>query len=197
MFSKLMELETRPRFHGNGIIQWYISPKKRLHVWSKELPAFHQHNALVHDHVFHMNSCVLMGTLNHQIMEMQDWDEENTHQVIQFMPDDRKSAKGITVSTGKLVCVHAVNIYAPGNYYQQARTFHQANRLSETVITLMDKEEDGLPDMARVICPIGEEPTDAFDPDKQPIARFMLEIVEDALDELGCNNDLERALSHV
>ena len=185
MIDKLLKLSTRPRFHGNGMVQWYLTETKRLHIWSRQLPVLENHNALIHDHNFHMNSRVLFGLLNHQIVEIQEDEGEHTHRVIQFIPDKRKSAKGVEVMTGRPVIVHAANLHAPSNYFQSSRTFHKSQSLAHLTITLMDKKRDRFTNMARVICPIGQEPTDAVDPERMPSETRMLEVVDAALKEMG------------
>jgi hypothetical protein len=179
IFNELMSLPSRPRLHGNGIIQWYVNSNQRLHVWPEGGSlAVPNHNALLHDHKFDMDSTILGGTLNHQIFHV-DPSGEMTHDVIQFTPDDRKSAKGYVAYSGELQMLHAMNLRAGCQYWQKAGTFHGSSKLGYAV-TLITKRAVNNERMARIICPRGIEPTDAFDPAHAPDESVLLEHVANA-----------------
>lgn len=58
-----------PRFHGNGFVQVYLSPTKRLDIWHPDLPALPTAGG-IHDHRFSFVSDVLLGELYHDVYDV-------------------------------------------------------------------------------------------------------------------------------
>lgn len=167
IFKMLCELPSEPRLHGNGMIQWYVNSTQRLHFSPGTALRVPAHNALRHDHTWGMDSTILGGTLNHQIFEVDDSDDP-THDVIQFVPDVRKSAKGHVIQSGRLRMTHAMNMVAGSLYWQSAGTFHDSYPIGNTTTLITKRGSEGVDRLARIICPHGKEPTDAFDPKHSP-----------------------------
>lgn len=75
-FERLWKISRsrEPRFHGNGFVQVYLSPCRRLHIWHPDLPPL-AHAGGIHDHQFAFKSSILLGEIYQSLYEVTAADE--------------------------------------------------------------------------------------------------------------------------
>jgi len=90
----------RWRHHGLGLLQAYIDPRTRIHVWARELArgtvtengARHDHRFDVESHVHHgalLNHGLTIGRLKlHQVPDDEEWDQWSVWNVVNASEKD-------------------------------------------------------------------------------------------------------------
>lgn len=185
-----------PRVHPNGFIQLDLEPtegwdkhaghsgaNRRLHIWNPPgivLP--HQDTVNeVHDHIFDMESTVIVGALEQRLYEFviggsTAWPSlsrhgalgksvplDHTHELFRAIYDQRSSSRLESVGvTGHLRCVLSTPVRAVQSYTQPAFTLHDTETPEGLCVTIMTKRavHEGGP---TVICPLGQSPDNDFD----------------------------------
>lgn len=151
---------TRPRFHGDGMVQLYLSKHVRLHVFHPWLPPTVQ-NARIHDHAWDMHSQVLTGVLHHTTYNI------NLATVGPFMVNEARSGCGST--GGGLTKCHRCdtkqtgeNHFAAGSEYRfPHHEFHEVGTSELSMTVIRKSNYSDLP--PRIIAPWDEEADNAFD----------------------------------
>ncbi len=152
------------RHHGIGLIQAYLSPSHRLHVWSEDLliPGMTESGAM-HDHRFDLHSTVLAGSLHNNLISLDD--DGGSPLDMWEIP---RASKGTTEEMRRVGGVRAhimpLQILTPGHTHSIERgEFHWARPVSGSVgvtsVIAMDKRDTS----ARLLCPSGKPPVHAFD----------------------------------
>jgi hypothetical protein len=165
----LRKLSSKPRFHGNGFTQLYLTPQHRLHVWDERLQPLFEHNATIHDHIFDMRSHVLMGEVVHRVYEegtfrgdYQAFDRYRVDKEEDTLKLDREHVCYLKSGTYRMV--------GGSSYSFPVRHMHDTEVYGRAV-TLMKKEQVW-PNMEPwILCPVGEKPKDAFALDPMHKAR--------------------------
>jgi hypothetical protein len=159
--------------HGNGFIQLDLNPEGtiRLHVWDDEIPR-QKVATPIHDHVFDLQSTVLLGTLIHETFEVPDWEGED---YLVYTAQQQEGTQNTILAPVSTTPVNASItqrlILGKGSIYTfPAGEFHQSDHQGTTV-TIMEKRNAPLDyGRPRVLVPVGQEPDndfhrDAHDPD--------------------------------
>jgi len=181
MIDLLRKSGYEPRFHGNGFIQLYLTPKSRLHIWTPEIEPIRDHNAAIHTHRYDMTSEVLHGQLLHRTIDIEECAlKEQTCRVVQLT-----GASELRKKPGKIERVHYRHsirheyLFPAGSGYNfRAGLFHDsANGYDGVTATIMTKGRETT-EFAKILL-IGrtDQPTHAFDPKYQPEQELMWEII--------------------
>lgn len=169
VIDQMKELGVKPRFHGNGFTQAQLNGTQRLHVFDPNLPPIPDHNATIHDHVFEMESRILLGVVEHVIYGRwhsgppQFFDTYRVDRATDtLVREGGKSAYGV-------IGWHKMS--AGSSYFFGAGHMHET-KAGGYAATLMTKIPVPGADLDNkepfVLCPVGEVPVDAFDPKWQP-----------------------------
>jgi hypothetical protein len=188
LIDDLRQRDHVPRFHGNGFAQLYLTPNKRLHVWNPALPATREHNATVHDHIWDMQSRVLHGKLTNIVYDM-IWEASGNTTFHYVNQDAVRAGTGdfYEPSNGTYTMWEEARQELPAGsqYSLLARRFHQS--VATRAVSLMTKGPDKM-GRPRIISPVGEVPTNAFDPATQPSEEKLWAVIASALDDIGHSN---------
>jgi hypothetical protein len=174
-----------PRFHGNGFVQLPLGGSRRLHVWHPSLPPIEGHNATIHNHVWDMQSRVLLGCLTHRTYDVvrDYYSLRCTHDLYQLGEHRPDVPVGLcTVALRDEYHMSAGSVYVFG-----AGRFHESDSEGLTA-TLMEKRPGTAylrSERPLVVCPRDEPPVDAFAPDYQPSEYVMWDAIGEALDLMG------------
>lgn len=189
LISRLAMLRAEPRFHGNGFIQLQLNDRTRLHIWHPKLPPIPDHNATIHDHVWDMESVVLLGSLTHYTYDVRE--PELLDKILVDMYSvgaaDKQGVGDMLGFRQALIKTGAYSMAERSVYQFPAHRFHAsvAHWLPEEqaplVATLMTKQTPRGKTSPRIVCPSGATPVDAFDEKHQPISSLMWMIIERAL----------------
>ena len=155
----LRSLGSKPRFHGVGFFQIYLSYDQRFHVWHPDFPAT-VHNAKFHDHKFHLYSEIVLGAITNQVVEYEeDLDGDTTLWELPFVGEKQDREFQIN-SHGKIVNEDSHTFEVDQAYIVQRGTIHtsSATELSATIMTKTAEIEVG----PKVLTPRGEQPEHAF-----------------------------------
>ena len=177
MITRLVALGQTPRFHGNGFVQLYLGPNTRLHVWVPALPRIPGHNAAIHDHVYSMQSRVLLGTMiqcTYEICDRPSDADAEWMDIHRLSPEARRDPRGEPGfdMVGRLPIRETGRLQiGEGLLYSQARdTLHDSEPglggPTATLFRRLPRPDDER--NARVCCPVGETPMNAFAPEHQP-----------------------------
>lgn len=173
----------RPRYHGNGFTQLYLSPSFRLHAWHPDLPVDEDNNATIHDHIWDMTSEVLRGKLGHRTFNLHRTGQI-THDVYWInQPAVREETGDVFTRAFSAVPVETGEYeIAQGSAYAfAAGQFHESYAVDPLTVTLMQKGPDLLSPGPRLLAPFDEEPFQAFGPGTQPAPEALWKIIDDAL----------------
>lgn len=77
-----------PRVHGNGFIQFDLSPEVRLHIWGHPAIPRQAVPTPIHDHMFGFSSLILRGQLTNARYELEDGPA--THALYRAVNRDRE-----------------------------------------------------------------------------------------------------------
>lgn len=186
--SDLLHLPYKPRFHGNGFTQLYITPNTRLHVWHPDLPPLPDNNARIHDHIWNLTSRVLHGSIFNVLVhafpskepdKFQAWKIDQAR--VRAGEDDAFTKDGYFSFAG----LGVQEFQAGAIYNVLPRVFHNSvvNK-KEIVATLMHKGPDG-PYSPRVLCRTGETPFQAFGTGTQPPEETLYAVLEEAVSAMS------------
>lgn len=181
----LKALGNEPRFHGNGFVQLYIAPRRRLHIWTPELPPIRGHNAQVHDHRFDMYSHILHGKLRHTVFDVTSY-SNGEYEILTVEGASKQEAK-LRRSLNKFERrLRHHYIFAAGSTYTfKQHIFHESSADGFTVTKVAKSSEDS-GRWASILVPIGTpNPTHAFAPEHQPPQEQLWSIIEQACNLCG------------
>lgn len=197
MIDLLRSLGTAPRFHGNGFVQLPLPSGRRLHVWHPMLPPIPGHNATIHNHVWDMQSRVLLGHLLHVTYEMfsavfhMGQATHDIYEVGEQAPDTRSGRCVCRVTGEYTMAAGSVCVFPEGQWHESHMAY--PDTITATIMEKRAAREDARP---LVACPVGETPTDAFAPEHQPLDLIMWRAVEAATHDMtpSARRELEEAL---
>lgn len=185
-YEIIRNLNAKPRFHGNGFVQLYIGERKRLHIWTPELPAIRSHNARIHDHRYDMESEILYGCLQHTTFDT--WVKINGgYEIIQLDGASEVRHKPGHILTEEFAWQirHRYSFFKGSSYNFKQHLFHDSASDIFTV-TVMTKSPENSNDFARIIVPKGTpQPTHAFAPEYQPSQSQLWKIISQACHHCG------------
>lgn len=195
MTPDVFNKERKPRFHGNGFIQLYITNRTRLHIWTPELEPIRDHNATIHTHRYDMESTVLEGVLKHTTFDVIDAHPRAlpTCQIVNLTgASEVRSAPGeFDPATYRHNVRHEYWFTAGSRYTFKEGLFHDSeNGHDGLTATVFTKVGEDAPDFAKILM-VGEhvqrgaisttvfpsQPTHAFDPATQPPQEKMWDII--------------------
>lgn len=195
IYDTLRDFCLPPRYHGNGMIQLYLTGDTRLHVHTSPDGSVPDHNARVHDHQFHMTSHVLWGTLCHELYGFDS--RASGPDDLRILTDSSKIADGsVTLDRGKRRLVHRFEMPSHSIYTQSARTLHNSYPLRSGTVTVIRKTPDKIPVRARLVCPRGQEPHSAFGVEN-PDEEWMWSQIESAIKRVEYSGDIAALHSFV
>jgi len=155
-----------PRFHGNGFIQLQIAPDTRIHLWHADFPMMPNQNAYIHDHVWPLWSRVLLGRLTNRTYRLcsgiaAQGKGVDAYYVGNDGPQDTPYDLDAPIfKTGEQ------RLYEGSAYYLPRFALHSSHRMDQNpVMTIMRKGVVEGNAKATIICPNGEKPYDAFQPE--------------------------------
>jgi hypothetical protein len=190
MMNLLRQLNQQPRYHGNGMVQLYISPSERLHVHTAPNRTDHLHNARIHDHTFYMFSSVLSGDIEHILYDTIPH-REGFYCVMSVGGSSKTGAEFTSLGRVVLTQTHHFHLTAGSSYEQSPGTFHQTKFHGEGGMTLISKTMTEK-DRPRIVCPHGETPHNAFQ-EGGPTEDWMWSEIERKMSGL---TDAARVLLH-
>lgn len=172
----------KPRYHGNGFIQLYLTDdkSKRLHIWSPNFEPQRDHNAQIHDHRFYMNSQILLGRLEHTLYDMipvEADDPDKTHNIYSIQGASKFDVGVMHLDTPAIMVMREEFSFKAGTTYEQRDgTFHTsykpcADCYVATLVTKMEPVAEKPRRWARVAVAEHvdvDDVTHAFDPELQP-----------------------------
>lgn len=164
------ETDNKPRFHGNGFTQLYLSDDTRLHVWHPALPPLRDDSAMVHDHRFDLSSEILLGKIEHVTFNSLPESNNPSHNVIVIEGASKSGESNFkNIGTTELAPRHRY-IFAKGSSYDfRGGLFHTSSPVNDIAVTLMTKTNNPFVEWARMATVIGtDSPTHAFTPATQP-----------------------------
>lgn len=173
-----------PRWHGNGFTQLDLNSRQRLHVWHPSWAPNPGHVSTIHDHVFDMTSEVLLGKVGTEMFRVRPVDDGGNCKIYSL---DSWGAPAGTVRA--IVCEGYAYRYSTGSFLMTAGSqysvpryqFHESSHEGLTA-TLMTKSNGVVPGAKpRVLCPWGQDPTDARAAGHGPGLNAMWDIIEQAL----------------
>ncbi len=185
-YDKLQKLCAEPRFHGNGFIQLYLSERKRLHIWSPNLPPIRSHNARIHDHRYDMISEILWGKLQHTTFDVCIMSTGN-YDMIQLdgASEVRHKPGHILLDKYSREIKHQY-CFAKGSSYSFNRHLFHDSAADTFTVTIMTKGAENSDSFARIIVPTGtKQPTHAFAPEYQPTQKLLWQEIEFACQRCG------------
>lgn len=188
LLPQLMSAGRQPRFHGNGFTQLPLGSIRRLHVWHPSLPPIEGHNATIHNHVWDMQSRVLLGCLTHRTYSIEQEphpESRATHDIYMLgeeRPDISQGYAEIRLSGEYHMAAGSVYIFSQGEWHES-----DADGLTATLMEKRPVTEFRATSLLAgghrplVACPRGEEPVDAFAQEHQPTPEAMWRAIEDVI----------------
>ena len=171
-----------PRVHGNGFIQVDLDPIRRLHVWHPDLPR-QVVDTQIHDHRFSFVSTVVVGRLGHFTYQVEA-DPQGPYHL--YVPEAREG-EDTKLERRSDECFRADNLevqWIPAGeaYYFWAEQFHET-KVNALAVTLLEKISI-YNVQPRVLCPVGQEPDNAFNRNNWAANPVVQEILEEAVEQL-------------
>lgn len=170
-----------PTIHPNGFIQLKLTGGRRMHFWHPEIPR-QKVGSPIHDHIFDMESEILLGKLFHREVFTQP-DEQGYYVVWAAVPV--RDTETTLESTGVRVRADQgpEQELKPGDhYFFEAFRYHLTRDAVPAVSVILKKQEykDHRP---RVLVPAGQKPDnsftrDSFDPEF--IEKLIMRVIEEA-----------------
>lgn len=157
------------RVHGNGFLQIPLDQFNRIHIWdSRYFKGLGQHNATIHNHVWSFSSTVLQGSLRWAEYRLSDesrggWPVTNLVFDIYLVGEAGQPGMGPLLRRSVILQSQVHETKRGETYTFEAGKYHDTPHWNNCT-TLLTKE-DGFDAFTRpsVLCPQGEQPTDAFD----------------------------------
>jgi hypothetical protein len=152
------------RHHGAGMIQAYINPTLRVHVWhpSLMLPGMVDSGA-IHDHRFDLESTLLVGNMVNREYALTRRPENGfDYSVFEVeCSGSKKTDDPVKVEDGRGAIVSDVFVAEGMRYAYPKRELHMSVPLKKIVVTLVTKmnQEDV---KARLLAPRGTRPVHAW-----------------------------------
>lgn len=175
----------KPRYHGNGFVQIYLTKSHRLHVWHPDLVKPVEHNAQIHNHRYDMSSEVLHGCLSHTLYHVSD--DRPSHNAPNSMSSWMINGYGNFEMVADVFCneIGTCEMVKRSKYTFRTPYFHTSNA-QEFTVTLFKIGEAKYPHPI-VLAPRGEQPYDAFAEGIAPSEEDLWRAIRDAyrLDGVG------------
>ena len=149
----------KPRFHGNGFVQLYLTDEYRLHVFDPLLLEGLVENATIHDHRWDMRSTVLLGSVRH-VMYYAYPAGDGPWSIYLANPDPKRPLERALPGRYKVTEIGNHTLKAGSAYDFRRRWFHESGAEELTMTIIKKGNDDGAP--ARVIAPWDETPDHAF-----------------------------------
>jgi len=160
------------RHHGAGMIQAYLTPCLRLHIWHPflQLPEM-EHMGAIHDHRFDLLSTVLLGSLTNREFSFDGdlysgtyhcfTDKYETYRV-ECASSGKRDDPTKTPNEPRLIYYKDMLINEGSRYTYPMKHFHESRPAKDFVVTLVHKlnQEKFL---ARLLVPEGMHPVHAFE----------------------------------
>ncbi len=167
--------ELKWRHHGAGMIQAYLTPRLRIHIWhpSLQLPGM-EHSGAIHDHRFDLSSTVLLGSLVNREFRFKRPEHDCAFEglytcvgpnydiyTVECATSGKTENPAKVSDTARPIFYKDIEIPEGQRYYFPKLAFHQSMPVDEFVVTLVHKlnQEDFL---ARLLVPEGTTPVHAF-----------------------------------
>jgi len=163
-FEDLKALGNKPRLHGNGFIQLNLDKNNmtRFHVWPGAQIEAQSVSTQIHDHIFEMESTILLGELEHTVYEpvFRDTGKYLLYQAEPRMEEDTELV-AILGSRCDLEISQKYNFKKGDTYQFEAFKFHESlgNGLTATIMHKTAVHKDKKP---RVACLVTEKPDNDF-----------------------------------
>lgn len=166
-----------PRLHGNGFIQWDLGAGARLHVWSKRfVPTAQKVPTPIHDHTFSFESRVLKGMLYNKAYRLIGGADYRVFRAVPHKGEDTRLIGDDAMWVG--VREHGSQIVGAGvSYTFPAGMFHESIPMTDPVITVMRKTDEGAAIGRHVLVPVGTEPDNDFDRYQYDTAQLIEAVV--------------------
>lgn len=130
------------RHHGAGMLQAYLAPGLRAHIWhrSLRLPGA----AVIHDHRFNLQSTVLLGRLNNKEVWADSRAGTFFHEVyeVENTCNERGAPPQLVGPFGWSTSFDEP-LQAGDRYWITKRVFHATELQSELAVTLVAKRDEG------------------------------------------------------
>jgi hypothetical protein len=176
-YTQVYESGAVPRVHGNGFIQVDLNNEgtRRLHVWHENLPR-QKVATPIHDHVFDMQSTVILGTLIHEEFT---WRRHPDGDFLFYQARREEGTQNTTLQPALPLSSGTVPVFIkrtqrlvmlPGStYFFPSGRLHLSDHVGLTA-TIMEKINSpsgyGSP---RVLVPVGQEPDNEFHRDAHDV----------------------------
>jgi len=196
--------ERKPRYHGNGFLQLYLSDVHRLHIWTEEYPIRSNHTGTIHTHRFDMRSQILVGTLEHIVFDkracpyrMGEWVPPGPQHCL-WVGEGDKTGNVVWHLEDELTLEerHRYKFAAGSEYTFRRGLFHESNPVEfdeGLVVTLITKTREYPEERPVIASPyrhVGGKPftaedvTDAYDGVGAPREEDAVRILEQVCERL-------------
>lgn len=167
-FKDLLNGVHKPNLHGNGFIQLDVAPNWRLHVWPMEpIPAQKVYTPW-HDHVFRIESTILVGFLKHTHFRIAEV-VRGTHHL--YEAHSRTGSNTELIKKGTTFNIEEIGtcvFNAGSNYSFEPHEFHTSEGIGLTA-TLMHKVRYPKKSIdvkkPRVLCTVDKMPDNEYNRD--------------------------------
>jgi hypothetical protein len=149
-----------------GLMQLYLTPVHRLHVWVPSLAANKSYVETIHDHRFDLVSVVLHGSVTHEEIHLRE-DPCGTLRMFEVINAKTAIASGERpdpIPVGEMLSVEKIHTFlfgTGGRYAFPAAHFHRSDA-TEGSITLVTKLNE-TSTRARLLAPATDPPRFGFE----------------------------------
>lgn len=170
LVTYFMQTDKKPRFHGNGFIQLYLSDSHRLHVWHPSFSPQRTEIQSIHNHRYDVKSEIFSGVLVHATYDVEKGDilypEHDDVTVMRIVgASDPSSPEPTELYSGKLIKRDEYRMQPGSRYMFKRPYFHSSTpgiECDDPVVTIFEKFNQGK-DWALALKPRnGEMPEHAF-----------------------------------
>lgn len=159
-----------PRLHGNGFLQFDLTPVYRLHIWSRDLPPAQKVSTQLHDHIWDFTSKIVFGKLHDRQYDYrsvsllhEDDDHSGVYQIWETTYAGGRNTRLVPVRQFIRLEPPEGCIYGIGECYEvKAGVFHQSRPVESPTMTIIEKGAQTTA-RARVLVPAGTRPDNDFD----------------------------------
>lgn len=183
IYSGLMEGTLIPRYHsGVGMLQMYLTPTVRLHLWHPELPRSIEAFGNRHSHRFDLTSYILLGSIVDMTLQLEPKHFTGEFLLYKVMPAHfgETPIPKQDDSTHDLI-VKRIRQYKQGDSYTVPLGAYHETRADDLTMTLMVKSNQ-VDDWAHIIGHKSQEPVHAME--VQPPLHVMKQLMFMALRRL-------------
>lgn len=158
-----------PRVHGNGFVQLDLRKdgSERLHIWGHPLIPQQSVRTGIHDHVYTVNSRILVGDIVDITWSVGESDaDESTHEIYTAVPRDGQDTELVSSGVYVQAIASCCNLHGESsgrNRYSVLPGAFHSTIVSDPAATLMSK---GPVDLGlvrpRILVPTGTKPDNSF-----------------------------------